>query len=394
MKINITIILIFCQTLHVFSQSSINKILQSVKNNNKQIQLSFLSSETSKLSAKTGIYLDNPEIEYIHKFGSPENGNIKEISITQDFDFPSVYFSKREQSNLFIKLTNKQYESDILEVLFETKITCLELIFLNKRKGVLATRLANIKKILTMLERKQKLGSANILEINKAKIQMLNMQTEYDLTIVQIEKFNNKLHVLNGNSPINFNDSVYEPIPSSIYIDSIKNEFLLYNPQLQICDINKQMALSQKKIITAQNLPAFKLGYTSEFSKTENFHGFIIGMSIPLWKNKNTIKYSKSNILTKNANYDNYLSLKNIEIEQTHKKYLKYRKLYNLSISILSGIESERLLQIALEQGEISGLKYFSEIMFFYQTIDNLLLIEKELNVSYSRLMKYKLLNN
>ena len=217
------------------------------------------------------------------------------------------------------------------------------------------------------------------------------MQTEYDLTTIQLDNNLKQLSTLNGGNPVVFNDSIYEPIPDNINLDSVKNKFINEDPQLKIYELNKQIAQTQKKISTARSMHAFEVGYTSEFAESENYHGFILGMSIPLWENKNTVKYAKINIIATDADCENYIFTKTREIEQIFAEYQKERQLYNLSASLINEIESERLLQMALEEGEISGLEYFSEISFFYQAIDNLLLIERELNLTYCRLMKYSL---
>ena len=173
MKIHSIIILIFCLSVQGFSQSSIDDVLQSVKTNNKQLQVSKHYVEASKLSTKTGIYPENPKIGYISKFGNSDNRNIQELSITQGFEFPTVYFLQNNRSNLMQEQTEMQYKSDELELLFTTRIICLNLIYLNKRKNILQRRLNNTKENILMLEQKQELGASNILEINKAKILML-----------------------------------------------------------------------------------------------------------------------------------------------------------------------------------------------------------------------------
>ena len=159
-------------------------------------------------------------------------------------------------------------------------------------------------------------------------------------------------------------------------------------------NINKQIAVLEKQLQKAKSLPTFEIGYTSEFSKYEKFQGLLFGLSVPIWEDKNTIKHASSNIVSTNADYENTIFQKTQEIEQIFADFLKYRELYDLSVSIISEIESERLLQIALEEGEISALKYFSEIMFFYHTFDNMLIIEKELNMAYSKLVKYILIKS
>ncbi len=109
MKINITLILLLFLSFPVFSQSTIDNLLESVKTNNKQLQASYQNTESTKLSSQTGIFPDNPEVEYIHKFGNSQTGNLQELSITQGFDFPTVYSSQKKNENKGEDLKTMKY---------------------------------------------------------------------------------------------------------------------------------------------------------------------------------------------------------------------------------------------------------------------------------------------
>ncbi len=56
----------------------------------------------------------------------------------------------------------------------------------------------------------------------------------------------------------------------------------------------------------AEALPKFHTGYLSETVIDQKFQGISVGMSIPLWENKNKVQYAKANVLATESIVANY----------------------------------------------------------------------------------------
>ena len=85
----------------LFSQNSVELVLDQVTKNNTMLVALRKSLDARKIGNKTGIYLQNPEIGFNYLWGSPSaNGNRTDFNITQSFDFPTVYGFKNDISDL------------------------------------------------------------------------------------------------------------------------------------------------------------------------------------------------------------------------------------------------------------------------------------------------------
>lgn len=153
----------------------------------------------------------------------------------------------------------------------------------------------------------------------------------------------------------------------------------------------KTISQKNKSVVVAENLPSFSIGFGIEKTPSEYFRGLKVGISIPLWQNKNTIKHAKKKIIVSESKAETYIAAKVSELSQNYNTYLKLKEHLNLSVSLITEMQNEKLLKLALENGEISGLEYFSELMFLYQTEDNQLLIEKELYLAKANMLRYRL---
>jgi uncharacterized protein YlxW (UPF0749 family) len=137
-------------------------------------------------------------------------------------------------------------------------------------------------------------------------------------------------------------------------------------------------------------LPKASAGYMSEKVVGEHFQGISVGVSIPLWENKNTVKYAQAQTL----------ALQSIETDRKLQFYNQLKIQFERAASLQQTVNEYRqaiqsssnaeLLKKALDQGELSLINYLMELSFTYQAMDNLLKSEYELNKAISFLAQFE----
>ncbi len=121
----------------------------------------------------------------------------------------------------------------------------------------------------------------------------------------------------------------------------------------------------------------------------EEFSGFSVGISIPLWENKNKVKYAKMKTLAlEEVANDHKVRLYN-QLNSIHKKASELQKSAKNYQEKLQQFNSTELLKKALDQGEISLIDYLLEFSIYYESIKTSLKMERELNVTVAELNKY-----
>ena len=129
----------------------------------------------------------------------------------------------------------------------------------------------------------------------------------------------------------------------------------------------------------------------SESVVGESFSGVTVGMSIPLWENKNKIKLAtaQQQVALEIANDTKLQSYNRLKGE-----FEKAKNLQKTLISYqeaLQSVNSSELLKKALDAGELSLIEYMMELTLYYETNDKFLSIEKDLNQLYARLNFFEL---
>jgi outer membrane protein, heavy metal efflux system len=375
-----------------FSQSNIAPLLLEIAKNNKTIIANQQYWEAKKLLYKTGITPDNPTVAYEYLIGSPTGaGNQQDLFILQSLDFPSVYVKQKQVTEHQVAQDEYQQIANRQDILLEAKHYCIELVYLNKNNRVINRRLNSVTKLNNAYQQKFNSGDASRLDIGKIKLQVLQLENEIRTNKSSINQLNQKLTALNGGIPVVFSDTMYvltEIIPAFMVLETDIEE----NDPI-IKSIHAQKEIDQKKLelSKALALPRIEGGYHSQSILGQRYQGIHVGMTIPLWESKNTVKHQKAHLIYNELQVEDHKNQHHSEIQQLYERYESTKTTLAEYQKLLPTLNSQSLLQKALDLGEISSIQYFLEISYYYNFYDEYLSLEKEYNQVVAELYKYQL---
>ncbi len=391
MKQSILILVIFIAiSPGLFSQNNVDKILSEIEKNNTTLSALRKKVEAEQIGNKTNIYLQNPEIEFNYLWGNPAViGNRKDISIKQTFDFPTAYGFRNQISDLKNEQSSLEYQRQIKIILLKSRLVCIDLIYNNALKLELSKRLTNAGNNRNAYKMKFEKGDANILEYNKALLNLLNIESELESVEIERNSLLSELILLNGGQIIDFTDTTFE-------LESLSSDFEQWyvsaeQNNLVLSWLKKDIKINEAavKLNRAISLPKFQAGYMSENVIGEEFQGITIGMSIPLWENKNKSKFAKANVIASESIVaDNKLQFYN-HLKALHSKAIRQRKNVDDYRTSLLLLDNSELLKKALDKGEISLINYLLELSIYYDSVNKLLELEREMNTTLAELKLY-----
>ncbi|MFN0016411.1 MAG: TolC family protein, partial [Saprospiraceae bacterium] len=227
--------------------------------------------------------------------------------------------------------------------------------------------------------------------LNKARHQVINLQTDLKLLEAEITEYQGKLTELNGGVVIAFADTLYPFVPDIPTFEALAQSIEAKDPGLQFLLAQQQVGAAQVSLTKALTLPKMEAGYHYQGILGQNFHGLHVALSIPLWENKNRIAQQQ----LQTAYYAGQLESRRNERYYTVKRlYEKFQTLqaglneYRQSLLSLNNLD---LLDKALQAGQINTLEYFVEQSLLYESRDRLLELEREVAEVIAELTKYQL---
>ncbi len=393
MKIIAGIIGIILTTItYAYSQNNIDRVLLEVSKNNKTLAVNKQYWETQKILFSTNNNPKDPRISYDYLSGKPEEaGNQHDLTITQEINFPTYYIKKSELA----KSLGTQSEYAILaerqNILLETKRLCLELIYLQKLHNHLSEMKSDVETFLKNTQTKFDQGGGNIIELNRVKLQLIEILADYNQTISNIAQIKTKLTGINGGIEILFNDTIFPYVENLPEFSTLENEIEHADPDKKYFEQQKVIADKQLQLSKADWYPKFEIGYRYQGLTGADFHGIHSGISIPLWQNKNTIKLQKSKILHEEMNLQMHINDHYSEIAQKYAKYQALKGTLNEYKSMFETMNTSVILEKAINYGQISAMEYFLELNYFNTTYKYYLHVEKEFYQIVTELQKHKL---
>ena len=100
-KIFLTVAL-FCGLAGLHAQTgSIERVLKSIEQNNRELQAGEQNTRAEKLDVRNENNLEDPSVSYSRKFGEQDGvGPEMEFAVTQGIDFPTLYAQRRQYGKL------------------------------------------------------------------------------------------------------------------------------------------------------------------------------------------------------------------------------------------------------------------------------------------------------
>lgn len=274
-----------------------------------------------------------------------------------------------------------------MELLLSAKTFCIELVYYNALGKLYERQLDNAKQIAEAYERMKQTGDANQLEYNKAVLNYTNMDNEVKRINLECKRLLSELSRLNGGNPIVFDRAVYETAVLPADFENWYAQAEAENPALSYLKSQVEIDNRQVKLSRASSLPKFSVGYMGEFVAGQKFQGATIGMSIPLWENKNKVKQAKATVkaserIVEDARMQYYNRLKNLYVQVSGLQ--NNVRQYN---SVFEQNDNGDLLFKAYRNGEISLLNYLLEMEYYFVAYNKRLQAERDLELALAELL-------
>lgn len=393
MKQFIVITLLASAALSVNGQNSIDAVLRSIEANNKELQANNQLTVSKKLEAKLDNNLPDPSVSYVHQYGNREGMGIQgELVASQSFDFPSVYVQKNKLAKSKAASFDRQGVEFRQQILLQAKEICLDLVLLNQQRALLDQRRQNAEQLAELYAMRLETGDANILETNKIDLELLNAKTEARMNeSARIAKLQ-ELATLNGGIAIDFTDTTYMSDGDILSFEELCAEAVTSNPQLLTLKSEQVAARRQLSVNKSKSLPSFELGYRMNTATGgERFNGFLVGISIPLFSNRNNVKQAKAQALYTDLQLESTTTTVESELHQLYNQSVALKTSMDEYNTVLKSQNSLALLNKAIQTGQISMIEYFVDVTTFYQSMQNYMQLQNEYQKVMAQLYKYKL---
>ena len=357
---------------------SIGQVLRSIEQNNKELQSQAQLSKAQKMENRTSNNLPDPTVSYSSTYrNGAGTGHGTELVASQGFDFPTQYITRNKQADLANEALDEQQQAVRRDILLKAKTLCLDLILLNQEKALMDIRKKNADELEALYNQRLEAGDANILEVNKIKMERMNVQTEVAQNHAAHRSALQSLLAMNGNMPLEFSEATYPQVKHINDFNALRDEVVASDLDLQALSFATKAAEKQVSVNKQDWLPKLQAGFRRNTDSEMSMNGFVVGGSIPLFSNRKKVQIAKAQALSAQLmQEDARLEIENNLMSLFNEMQQLKEAMNTYDVPLL--YRSLDLLKQALQEGQISLIEYFVEAETVYKNLQARMQLENQ----------------
>ena len=356
-------------TYSIAFADNIGDVLKQVAVNNLTLQALAHDNQADVLDIKASNSIGGPSVEYSPFFTKGYSGVAEsELVVSQEIDFPTKYAARNKQAKMQHTVGEQLLAKQRRDILLQAQLLCIDLIRLNQTLSMLHERLANSETLLQMYQKRMDAGDANALELNKVKLDCMEVRTLVNEAQGERTSLLQQLKQLNGGKPIDVTDTVLPEYPQITNFESYRALAIASDADVAVAQTALRAADMNLKLQKNEWLPNISFGYRRNTEHGEGINGFLVGVSFPLYSNSNNVKAARQ------RRESAELQVLQAQNEAEASMRTNYEQLQGLQqvidhsdVKLLQ--ESLDLFAKALQQGEITALVYYVEINSIYEKL-------------------------
>lgn len=376
-------------TLSLRAQT-MDEVVAAVEQGSTYLEALRNQTEAECLGNRTDIYLSGPEVEFHYLWGNLEGmGQRADIAVRQSFDLATLFGYRRRVANSQNNLLSLDYKAERIATVLQAKRLYINLVYNNALRDAVAERLAYAEQIAAGYEQALTQGTANVLEYNKAMLNLATVRGELTRIDVALDQLHAELATLAGGDTLRVSATEFplQSIPDNF--EEWYAECERTNPVMEYARGEVELGRDRVRLSKAANLPDIAAGYMHENMRGEGYHGVTVGLSIPLWSTRNKTRQARAAQLAAETRAEDTRVRFYNDVSSRYHLSLGLRTTAEEYRRALGDTDNQALLKQAFEQGAISLLDYILESQLYLDALQRTLEAERDYSLSAAELSAY-----
>lgn len=385
---NIILLLSLSNAQLIWAQD-FSTILQSIEAHSLKLVSARQEAEAQKADSRAEISVEGLDVGFNYLWGKDGIGPRKDLNVSQTFDFPTVMIQRHKMSREMQRVYDLEYLNERQRVLLAAHKLCIQVVYCNAMMDHLNEDLHETQMMAQAYETLYQKGEATIIDYNKAHQELLFFQAEYREFVAMKENLLSELQCMNGGEVVIIEDTmfVHEPLPTDF--DAWLNQHIDLRPEMLLA--SGELTASQQSLRVAKNrwAPGIRIGYMSELTREEKYHGPTVGMTFPLWNNGRKVKASRLHEQASATAVEETRMHLRTELQGVYRDAMQLQETFQVYKHHLDHHDNAVLLQKSLDAGQISLITYLQERQYVHEMHVRLLETERDLQLRMAELKVY-----
>lgn len=163
------------------------------------------------------------------------------------------------------------------------------------------------------------------------------------------------------------------------------------HPALQLLRYQETVADCNIRLNRSAWLPKWSVGYMGEFVPAQGFQGVTVGLTLPLWENRNRVRQAQAEaVAVAQQRNDLEVQLRG-QWQQRFAQAAQLQETVNRYAEVFTNHDNADLLYKAYSSGAMPLLNYLLETEYYLSTYEKQLQAQRDLELTLSELNGFRL---
>ena len=324
--------------------------------------------------------------------GTPDAIGIKRtLSVSQGFEFPTKYILRGKLNRETFALAETEYSLGRLQTLREARSEAYAYLGLTRRLAVLEEKLNGYSLLREGWSILLEEGAVTQSDYNRLQLELSLTGSEIASVKAELRAMSVTLDYISGGNSTLLENATYDEMPEPDIV-ALLAEKRSVHPSWLLHDQEYDLSLHAVGLSRADNLPDIEVGLGSEIIAGQHHTGPTVGLSIPVWTNRNQVKLARSKSEAAALSRDAAHSALKAEMESIYEYCLASREnMVEMKKNSLTAGDISPLTE-ALTEKEITITEYFSHMEAVFAAREALINLETEYHKTLAMLYDHLLL--
>ena len=323
--------------------------------------------------------------------GTHHEGKRYDVSLSQSFEFPSVYIHQKKL------IRQQQQQADILylnerqNLLLDAYCECLNVIGCNLMEKHLSSDLQESRRMATAVCALYQKGEVTELDKRHALRDTVYYHSEWMRVKTMKATHLERLKLLCGNEPVTLSDTLFPTHILPQQFDTWLKTQCTSHPMIQWAEGNVREQELLFKTAKARALPGIGLGVMSEKTAEEHYQGVTVNLQIPLWGSRHRIQTARK---YQEAASSEMKAVREEILNALRSRFQEALTLQNAACSYRNTLEAnptDALLKKSLESGQINMVTYLQEKQRGHEMYEKMIELERDFAIAVANLQATEL---
>lgn len=345
------------------AQNYYDEIVGTIIANNGDIRSQRQEIEAQKLEAADDNALADPTVEFARVWGRHSIGNKLQLDISQEFEWPGVYSSRRKAAEAGSNAALYAAMGAELDMDTELRMLLNELVYVRQQIKAMGVLQDNYDLLSKTVEKELKAGELTVIDQKKIAIEGYKISNDLNDLRIREQQLEG---MLQGYSIVEVKLSGVTSYPMQALLD--KETYLgqvKKDPSVDALTLTATQEEHNAQTARMKRMPGFSVGYQHQAEMGDRFNGFTVGVNLPVFQGRHARRAALDRKEAADLSKETLVAKKTAEVEALYQELQSNRTQMEQYNKVFGDNKYLELLLKAYKGGQIGMHEYISEMQYY-----------------------------